>query len=223
MALLGKSLQKEKEFKPQHLQLCLLSCTIAYTTAIAFALALMPSMALAAHVSDDHVSTRGCVKYVSALEAALLRGDGARVQQTISDFFGSPRGPALKRCFLFRSGVAFHSQGQSSPCWTMFAAFFEAFPGHESAISAAHAHAAAYAKGGTCAAIEGHVDDAVSLLQLAVRLQPDDSQSWNNLANVYRTMGLTHKALDACVAPALAHPLLSLLLTHAQLPNQRKH
>jgi hypothetical protein len=202
MTLVGKC-ARQKEFKPQraarHLELCLLACALACT--------LVPSMGLAARIGDaDGPTNRACVKYVSALEAALQRGDGARAQQTISDFFSSQRSSALKRCFLFRSGIAFHSQGQSSPCWTMLSAFFEAFPGHESSITAGDVYSAAYAKGGTCAAIEGHLHPAAALLKLALRLHPHDSQSWNNLANVYRNMGLTQKALEACVACALTPP-----------------
>ena len=163
----------------------------------AAACALLPSTLLAAPHGDGDGSSRTCIKYVSALEAALQQENEARAQQTISDFFSKQRAAPLKRCFLFRSALAFHSLGQSATCWTMFAAFFDSFPGHASAINAGSAYVEAYAKGGTCAAVEGHVDAAVSLLQRAVGLQPQDAQSWNNLANVYRSMGLMHKALDA--------------------------
>jgi Flp pilus assembly protein TadD len=79
----------------------------------------------------------------------------------------------------------------------MFSAFFDAFPDHGQAAKTDSAYASAYSRGGTCAAIEGHLDSAASLLQLAVSFQPQDSQSWNNLANVYRSMGMMQKALDA--------------------------
>jgi tetratricopeptide (TPR) repeat protein len=161
--------------------------------------ALLPATLLAASRGDSSrgPSSHVCAKHVSALEAALQREDQALAQRAISDFFSKERAAPLKRCFLFHAAVAFHSLGQSSTCWTMFAAFFDSFPGHNSTISAGSAYAAAYAKGGTCGAVEGHVDAAAALLQHAVRLHPQDSQSWNNLANVYRSMGLTQKALDA--------------------------
>ena len=145
----------------------------------------------------DSITPRACVKYALALESALQRQDEARAQQTISDFFSTLRAAPLKRCFLFRAGAAFHSLGDSASCWTMFSAFFDAFPDHEHDISAGSAYAASYAKGGTCAAVQGHSDAATALLQRAVHLQPRDSQSWNNLANVYRSAGLTQQALDA--------------------------
>ncbi len=169
----------------------LLACVVACT--------LLPTALLAAHAADDDngPSSLTCIKFASTLESALQQSDGALAQHTISDFFSRQRAAPLKRCFLFRSGTAFHALGDSATCWTMFSAFFDAFPGHESSINAGSKYATAYAKGGTCAAIEGHVDAAASLLQLAVRQQPQDSQSWNNLANVYRSMGLTQKALEA--------------------------
>jgi predicted Zn-dependent protease len=184
---------RQKEFKllrpaaPLVLLLCAAACT------------LLPSALLAASHGDggSDPPSPACVSYVSALESALEREDQARAQQTISDFFSKERPAPLKRCFLFRSAVAFHSLGQSAACWAMITAFFDSFPGHKSAIIAGSAYAAAYAKGGTCGAVEGHVEAAAVLLQHAVHLQPQDSQSWNNLANVYRSMGLTQKALDA--------------------------
>jgi hypothetical protein len=202
------SREQRHEFKRQRpvapclLLVCFVACN------------LLPVTLLARTVDDGtDASSSACVKYVSALESALQRDDVARAQHTISDFFSRLRAPPLKRCFLFRSGTAFHSLGHSAACWNMFSAFFDAFPDHKSAIDADSQYAtalpplyfcnilcmyaAAYAKGGTCAAVEGHGDAAASLLQLAVRLQPQDSQSWNNLANVYRSMGLTQKALDA--------------------------
>ena len=184
--------QKELKLQRPAALFVLLACAVAS--------ALLPiTLMAAAHVSDNDSgpTSSACLKHASALESALQRDDGERAQSTISDFFSRERALPLKRCFLFRAGTAFHSIGHSATCWTMFSAFFDAYPGHEAAMSAGSRYAAAYAKGGTCAAVEGHVDAAASLLQLAVRLHPLDSQSWNNLANVYRSMGLTQKALDA--------------------------
>ncbi len=185
---------KQKGFECQRppAQRLLLAC--ALTCAL-----LLHTCSAAPLAREDGASftSRACVKYASALESALQRKDEARAQNTISDFFSTQRHAALKHCFLFRAGVAFHSLGDSASCWTMFSAFFDAFPNHEHVINADSLYADSYAKGGTCAAIEGHIDAAASLLQLAVRLQPRDSHSWNNLANVYRSAGLTQQALDA--------------------------
>lgn len=184
--------QRGFERQPPRLQRLLLACALACAL-------LLHSCVAAPLVREEGDSTapRACVKYALALESALQRRDEARAQQIMSDFFSTLRAAPLKRCFLFRAGAAFHSLGDSASCWTMFSAFFDAFRDHERDISAGSAYAASYAKGGTCAAIEGHTDAATTLLRRAVHLQPLDSQSWNNLANVYRSAGLTQQALDA--------------------------